>query len=134
MSWDLFVQDWGTAKTLEEIPDDFQPQPIGLRSSIIRQIQTFEPAANFDDPSWGTIENDQFSIEFNMGKEEELGSFVLHVRGDELAIPCIGNILKHLGLRAADGSNGEFFDNETATEKMQAWMEFRDRVTGKKSI
>lgn len=128
------MQDWGTAKTLDDTPDDFQPQPIGRRSTIIEQIQAVEPSANFTDQSWGTIENDQFSIEFNMGEDEVLGSFALHVRGNELAIPCIGNILKHLGLRAADGSNGEFFDNDTATEKMQAWMEFRDRITGKKGI
>lgn len=127
MSWDLFVQDWGNTRTLKEIPDDFQPKPIGSRTEIIEQIKEAEPMANFDDKSWGILENDQFSIEFNMGTDELLNSFVMHVRGNELAIPCIGNILKQLNLRATDGSTPEFFDTNNAISNLQSWIDFRNK-------
>ncbi len=103
MSWDLFVQDWGNVDSLSEIPGDFEPQSIGSRTEIIARIIEVEPSANFLDPAWGTLENDQFSIEFNMGETEEMTGFAMHVRGSNQAISCIKNILKHLGLRVADG-------------------------------
>lgn len=134
MSWDLSVQDWGNVKTLDEIPDDFQPQPIGTRTKIIEQIKEVEPTVNFKDESWGILENDQFSIEFNLGDDELLKSFAMHVRGNELAIPCIGNILKHLNPRAKDGSTPEFFDMNNAIKSLQNWIEFRNKVLRNKGI
>ena len=134
MSWDLFVQDWGSARTLEEIPDDFQPKPIGTRTKMVEQIKQAEPTVNFEDESWGIIENDQFSIEFNMGPDELLNSFSIHVRGNELAIPCIGNILKYLNLRATDGSTPEFFDTNNAITSLQNWIEFRNKVLENKDL
>ncbi|TPN87409.1 hypothetical protein [Aquimarina algicola] len=67
MSWDLFVQDWGKYETLDEIPDSFKPKFIGKRSEIIKKIKVIEPMVNFSDTSWGILENEFFSIEFNMG-------------------------------------------------------------------
>ncbi|MEQ9164893.1 MAG: hypothetical protein RLO12_01440 [Fulvivirga sp.] len=128
MSWDLFVQDWGNVRTLNEIPEDFQPQPIGTRSEIIQKIKDAEPTVNFEFDTLGVIENEHFSIEFNMGSDELLNSFSMHVRGNELAIPCIGNILKHINLRAADGSNGEFFNTDEATEKLENWIKHRNKL------
>ena len=110
MSWDLHVQDWGDVNSLDEIPDDFNPQAIGKRSEIIRKMKEVEPTIDFSDPCWGKLDNEHFSIEFNMGDEEELYSFAMHVRGNELALPCIGNILAQLNLKAADGSTPNFFD------------------------
>ncbi|WNJ18254.1 hypothetical protein [Pontibacter sp. G13] len=131
MSWDLFVQDWGNARTLEEIPDDFQPQSIGTRSNIIDQIMKIEPTVKFYDKSIGNLENDQFSIEFNMGNEEQLNSFSMHVRGSELSIPCIGNILKQLNLRATDGTSPDFFDTASAIDSLQNWIQFRNNILAK---
>lgn len=128
MSWDLYVQDWGNYETLSEIPDDFIPQPIGRRQAIIDRIQQVEPTVDFSDPSWGKLENDRFSIEFNMGKTEELYSFAMHVRGSTLAVACIGNILSHLGLRAADGKDDQFFNTKEAGEKMAAWLSYRNSI------
>ena len=133
MSWDLFVQDWGEAKTLDKISDDFQPQPVGTRSKIIEQIKEIEPTAIFKDKSWGIIDNDQFSIEFSMGDDELLKSFTMHIRGNNLAIPCIGNILHRLNLRATDGSTTEFFDTDNAIKSLQNWLDFRNKKIKKQA-
>ena len=131
MSWDLFVQDWGDFNSLEDIPDDFIPKPIGKRSEIISQITSTEPTIKFNDPSLGNMENTHFSIECSMGEDEELFSFAMHVRGNELAVPCIANILSALGLKAADGSTPNFFDIEVAKEDMAKWMAFRNQLLNK---
>lgn len=52
MSWDIFVQDLPSdTKTIEDIPDDFVPRPLGLRSDIIAAILNVAPYANFTDPA-----------------------------------------------------------------------------------
>ncbi|GAA3523651.1 hypothetical protein GCM10022393_43140 [Aquimarina addita] len=131
MSWDLFVQDWGDVNSLDEIPDDFNPKPIGKRSETIDKIKEAEPTIDFSDPSWGRLDNDQFSIEFNMGNVEKLNGFVMHIRGSEMAIPCIANILSTLDLKATDGSSPNFFDNERSKNDMQKWIAYRNKIWNK---
>ena len=128
MSWDLFVQDWGSFDSLEQIPNDFEPKSIGKRSELIEKIKTAEPTAAFTNPSWGLLENEFFSIEFNMGDSEVVDSFVMHIRGNELAIPCIGNILESLNLRASDGSTPNFFDIEKSKKEMSRWIDYRNSI------
>jgi len=110
MSWDLFIQDWGDHKTLNEIPEEFQPQSIGKRSDLIEKIKSIEPTTDFSDPSWGNLENENFSIEFNMGHEEQCMGFAMHVRGKENALRCIRNLLTKLNLKATDGSGFVFLE------------------------
>lgn len=120
MSWDLFVQDWGNVSSISEIPDDFEPKTIGKRIDIISKILEVEPLVDYSDQSWGRFETEQFSIEFNMGEEEELFSFTLHVRGNELSIPFIGQILENLELKAADGASEDFFNIEDSKKNLSS--------------
>lgn len=128
MSWDLYVQDWGEFESLEQIPDNFEPKPLGDRSELIEKIKIAEPTVNFTDPSWGILENEFFSIEFNMGDSELSQGFVMHVRGNELAIPCIGNILDSLKLRATDGSTSNFFDVIKSQKDLKKWIAYRNSI------
>ena len=51
MSWDIYIQDLPAgARTVDDIPDDFVPAPIGRRSFIIGRIKEVAPAADFTDP------------------------------------------------------------------------------------
>lgn len=128
MSWDVFVQDWGSYESLDVIPDNFEPQPIGLRQDIIRKIIEAEPTADFSDPSWGMIENENFSIEVNLGDSEMLNGFSLHVRGNGHALGCIANILVKLNLKGATGDSTEFFDIEKHRDSLVSWISFRDQI------
>lgn len=131
MSWDLFVQDWGDYNSLNEIPDDFRPKSIGKRSEIIQKIKEAEPSVDFTDLSWGKLNNDKFSIEFNMGKNEMSDGFVMHVRGNDMVHACIGNILEALNLKAADGSTPFFFDIEKSKESLKNWIDYRNQILEK---
>lgn len=112
MSWDLFIQDLPPdASSVAEIPDDFQPKPIGLRSELIASILEAVPEADFSDPAWGVFDAADHSIEFNMGGEEEAQSIALHVRGGQAAVATVKRVLKQLGRRALDSGSetGAFF-------------------------
>lgn len=117
MSWDSFVLDLpADAETVEAIPADFVPRPLGPRTDIIAAIRRVVPAANFTDPAWGQIEAPTFSTEVNLGHDEVVRSFALHVRGGDEAIACIAEILDVLGVRAIDANSGEFFTRQAAVD------------------
>jgi|SRR5450755_2684951 hypothetical protein len=86
MSWDIFVHDLPSGISLvDEIPSDFLPAPIGLRSEIIAKVKAIYPEGNFSDPSWGRLELPDCSVEFNLGGSEQLKSFAPHIRGGNVA-------------------------------------------------
>ena len=131
MSWDIFVQDWGNYKSLNEIPDDFKPHPIGKRQEIIEKIAEAEPTVDFSDPAWGRIDNEHFSLEINLGDSEILNGFALHVRGDEYVLGCIANILDKLDLKGADGGSPDFFDKEKYRKNLLEWIEYKNQILKK---
>lgn len=49
MSWDILIQDLPHVRSLEDIPDDFSPQPLGLRAEIIARVKAALPGADFTD-------------------------------------------------------------------------------------
>ena len=129
MSWDVFVQDLpSSAARVADIPDDFRPQPLGNRASIIDSIRAEFPEADFRDPAWGNFEAESFSIEFNLGEDELVQSFAMHVRGSIAAVDAVAAILDRLGFRAIDSSSGEFFSLERAKESLAQWSKYRDEV------
>lgn len=129
MSWDIFVMDLPSdAETIEAIPADFVSRPLGPRADIIAAILRVVPYANFTDPAWGQIDAPTFSIEVNLGDDELVDSFALHVRGSKEAVACVVAILAALGVRAVDASSGDFFDRETALESFERWRSYRDHV------
>jgi len=130
MSWDIFVQDLPRdAKFVKEIPSDFKPSYIGKRSTIIEKIREVVPTADFSNLSWGRIDKDDWSIELNMGADEDCMSFAFHVRGGDAALGVIAAILEHLNLRALCPQTGGFFVvNTEAVEAFRKWRAYRDQV------
>jgi hypothetical protein len=132
MSWDILIQDLPKDLTsVAQISPDFQPGPLGQRSALIERIREFAPSADFSDPSWGDLVTPAFSVEFNMGRDEVCDSVMLHVRGGGAASDFVGGLLHHLGLRAIDCSEGELFNDSTASASFARWRDYRDRVLGR---
>jgi hypothetical protein len=131
VSWDIFIQDLpADAGSVQDIPDDFRPGPIGRRSDLIHTIGEVVPSADFSDPSWGIIRGDGFSIEVSMGSDEIVDCIALFVRGGDIAAGVVADIIGRLGLRALDTGSGDFFDPATAVESLRRWRAYRDRVIG----
>ncbi len=138
MSWDIFVQyipeDVKQISDMREKYSKFKPRPIGMRSDIIKKIKKVIPEADFSNPSWGVIEGNGFSIEVNMGEQEECKGFAFHVRGGDVAAFVICEILKNLGLRAFDSSSetGLFEIGSGDVVALQRWRQYRDKVLKEK--
>jgi hypothetical protein len=130
MSWDIFVMDLPKdAKSVDEIPQDFKGEPLGKRADLIAAIQSVASMADFSDPTWGTINGPDWSIEVSLGEEDVCGSFAFHVRGGYGAAGVVAAILDRLQLRALDSGSGDFFVAVPEAEaSFQSWREYRDQV------
>jgi hypothetical protein len=135
VSWDIFVQDLPQeVRSIADIPADFRPQAIGNRAEVIRKIRELLPEADFSDPSWGRIDHEDWSIEVNLGEDEECTGFALHVRGGDAVVSVIAAILAHLDLRALDSQTGDFFvAGPEALKSFQKWRAYRDQVVNKRT-
>lgn len=111
MSYDIFVQDLpADATSIEDVPDDFRPQPLGPRGHILDTMLRIAPSLTMDDSGWGTIEDADYSVEVNLGTEDPVHSFAFHVRGEETGLFVVSEILSALGYRAlAPGTATGFF-------------------------
>jgi hypothetical protein len=127
MSWDIFIQDLPEVKSLADIPDDFCPKPIGKRADLIRRIQEVAPMADFSNPPLGTLDADNFSIEFSLGEEKEVYCIACFIRGASGGGACIAAILQHLGLKAVDTATGEFFDLNDPELGFEIWRAYKDK-------
>jgi hypothetical protein len=136
MSWDLFVQDIpAAAARVDDIPEDFEPAPIGARASILAVIRDVAPFADFSDPAWVKIATPDVDVEVNLGDNEILTSFAFHVRGGNESIGLIADILGRLGLRAFDpGSDSGIFDASAAFASLEKWRAYRDRTLGRQGF
>lgn len=125
MSWDIFIQQFpATARRVADIPDSFIADPIGRRSDVIAKIKAAVPAADFSDPTWGTLVTGDYKIEFGLGDDDPLYGITLHVRGSDTVVPQIARVLDALGLRAIDSWTGEFFDAGVAPQSLARWRSY----------
>ena len=130
MSWDIFVMNLPPGiKSIDEIPKDWRPPPLGPRSQIIAKITRLYPQSDFSDPSWGTLQLPGCWIEFSLGKDEQVDSFAMHVRGGDVAPEIVARILSELGMPAIAAPGG-IIRNDPAQllEGFNRWRGFRDYV------
>ncbi len=133
MSWDIFAVNVPLAfESIEEIPSDFKPKPLGNRSAVIAKIKRIVPTADFSDPSWGLIEKNGWSIELDMGDDEICEDFAFHVRGDgDEAVAVVARILDGLSIRGFDPQAGKLFvPGPSAIASFNKWRALRDKTRG----
>ena len=130
MSWDIFAQDIpADAHKVTEIPDDFEPRPLGSRKVIAARIRAIVATVEFQDSGWGTVDEPGCSMEINLGSSEIVTAVAFHVYGGELAPGIVADLLEQFGWRALDpASESGFFDSNGAASSYARWRQYRDRV------
>jgi hypothetical protein len=132
LSYDLLVQDLPDGITsVREIPDDFQPRGLGLtRTDLIEAIATAWREVNSSDPAWLTVDTADYSIEFNLGADDPIDNFALHVRGGAPTFGAVARFLDALSVQAIDVQDETgLFDAQRAIQSFSDWADYRDSVT-----
>jgi hypothetical protein len=131
MSWDVLLMRLpeGTA-SLEEIPDDFQPMPLGPRGQVLDALRAAEPAVDLTDSACGRLAGPTWSMELHIGSEDTVDTIMLCIRGtgDDVLAHVIG-MATSLGCGVFSGSDGEVV-TEADTESWHASQRFTEHVLG----
>ena len=132
MSWDVSLYKFTRSyRTIEEIPNDEEPQPLGSLLEIRAAVSSVFPGTNWSDPHWGIYDGEFGSIEFNIGKDDPVGSLALHVRASDAIVGGILLLCGSMGCQAMDLTDSSFLDQAEHPESgLQKWREYRDQVVG----
>ena len=137
MSFDIFVLDLPRdVRTVEDIPPEFLPGPLGSRSKVLDAVRSVFPLVSLDSSGWATIEGPEYSVELNLGVEDPVESFALHIHGDsQEALFVVAEILNVLDVRAlAPGTASGFFSlDEDGVAAFERWRRFRDGIGGQEN-
>lgn len=128
MSWDVMVfHVTGDVQDIEDMTEH-QMLSLGSQQKVIDTFQTLFPDIDFTDPTWGILRRNEYSIEFNMGPEEEVQSIMLHIRGGDTVIDVLRTIHNETGWKLIGDEEG-IMDFDNHPEKgLQQWREYRDQV------
>jgi hypothetical protein len=129
MSWDVVLMKVpSNIVTVEDFPDDFSSE-LGPRSQVLLTLATVLPELDLTDPTWGILDGDDFSIQFNIGDDDPVDTIMLHVRGGDSAIGAIQRVCERTGWRALDMSGSGFINfAEDPAAGLRQWRIFRDRT------
>lgn len=133
MSWDVTIMKFGrTYGSVEDIPDDATPLPLGSTSGVHASVTRFFPGTDWSDATWGIFDSLYGSIEFNLGKDDPAISLMLHVRASNEVVAAIVAMCREYGWNALDCSTGESLENSTnPTAGIEGWRSYRDKVLGR---
>ena len=135
MSWDVSILKLSRSyRDASEIPDDEKPIELGSLADIHRAVLSVFPGTDWQDPSWGLWSSHLGSIEFNVGKDDPVLSFMLHVRASEGVVSGIVQLCLDNSWQGIDCSSGEFIERAQHPELgLSAWSAYRDQIVGRAS-
>jgi len=123
MSWDVVLQNARVAVDSNEAADAGSASALGSADSVRALISEVHRRVDWNDPTWGVLDGDRWSIEFNLGDSQTTDSIMLHVRGRGDPLPAITAICKRTGWTAFDSSSGELLDLQNPSP--QGWLAFQ---------
>jgi hypothetical protein len=110
---------------IDEIQDDLIDK-LGTRDEVVSILIKIFPDGDFTDPTWGVLDRDGYSIEFNISEEHDITSFMLHVRGDNRSLEAIELIHNKTGWRPMDEELIDF--NGDPGKGLSQWKNAREQV------
>ena len=136
MSWDVIIMKVPESFTgdFDELPEDWMPGNICTHKYLKNEIIKLFPKINNDDSSWMMLDEETYSIEFNVGEDDPINTITLHVRGDDKALESIKIFSEKLYCKALDTTEGEIIDfSDEPNKGFSKWREYRNKVLNKEN-
>jgi hypothetical protein len=137
MSWDISV--FAAAEVpppVAQMPEDWRGAILGSCEQVRDQISRVFADVDWSDSSWGTCDRKEFTLEFNLGKEDPVDGFMIHVRGrSSVVVKLLLEFAYGTGWYLLDCSEGEWFHHHRNPEaSWHGFQKYRDRVLRSSSI
>jgi hypothetical protein len=135
MSWDVILMHVPPdIESAEDLPEGFT-SILGPRTAVLSILTSLDLGIDLTDPTWGDLDGDGFSIEFNIGKGDPVETIMLHVRGGGGAIAVIQRICEGTSWRALDSTTDTFINfAENPAAGLEQWRVFKDRVVASLAV
>jgi len=133
MSWDvLLIRPRNPTASVAELSDKDDVLPLGPLSSVLTELAAALPTLDLSDPTWGRLDSETFSIEFNIGDQDPVDTVMLHVRGGDEALASVRAAAAALACAVLDCSEGEFIDwnDDDPAAGLARWRAYRNQVVG----
>ena len=126
MSWDVFITKEPIRLGSDDPPN---PAPLGSCDSVRTAVAGSLPDTDWSDPTWGVLDGQGWSIEFNLGTESPVTSLMLHVRGGGNPISAITRLCADNGWHALDLAAGNYIDLKAPSDVgWRSFQGFRDGI------
>ena len=110
MSWDLSVVGFrNTPPPMADMDGTVREQPLGDRVQVQNFLNCIADQIVWHGLDMGILTGDGFSIEFILGNNDPVSSFVMHVRGDVSAMNVLQSIAAQPGWYVVDSSSSEWW-------------------------
>ena len=131
MSWDvLVVAAESRPPPVDELPQDWKPRAIGSGDAVRAKICERLDNVDWSDRSFGIFDGPGFSLEFNLGADEPIESFMVHVRGSGDAVRALLELARPNGWWLLDCSNATWIESDDA-QGWQRFQSYRDQLLQK---
>lgn len=131
MGWDLTILNVVDGSlSIDEIGET-SIEPLGTKETVIQKLIEVFPYTDRSDPDWLVFQGEHYSLEFSLGANNEIDSFMIHVHGDnEGAVNAIARLYKHTGWSVLDAAIGDFIDfrKDSVQEGYSKWREYKHHV------
>lgn len=104
--------------------------PLGAADEVRAKIARSLPETDWSDPSWGTLEADEYTIEFNLAVKEHVRGLTCYIHGGASVLEPIARLCRDHGWSAFDTTTGKLLDPDApSSEGVEAFNDFRSSVT-----
>ncbi len=122
------------AKTLDDIPYDYKPEPLGSVAEVLSLISELFPDVDCSDPTWLRLDREDYIVEFMIGSEEPVTSIGFRPHGCDSFMDALQLLCEQTGCRAIDTSDGALIDfNDNPMQGFHCWREYAQQVLGSDS-
>lgn len=123
MSWDVvFLNVADTPPPMEQMPDDWVPDPLGSADEVRAKISRVLPSVDWSDPTTGIYESEGYSFEFNIN-DDPVESLLVFVRGKGDAVADLIKLGESCRWYILDGSQGEWLHQ--LPDPYESWEGFQ---------
>jgi len=115
VTWDIYaLRGPGGARTVEQIPEGWQPPPVGTHEEVLDRLRETVPQADLSDPTWVRIRGESWLVEAALGKAPQVHDVSFYVTGDgPEPVEAVLKVTRALRITAYDTETGEILTPES---------------------
>ena len=111
MHWDVFILQMDSPLSFDKLENFNDDLPsLGSIYEVRAKLIKVLPNLNWDSLYTATYISSQFSIEFSIDQESNVGSIILAITGDELPVQLIKSICKPYGWYALEIDSNRYLN------------------------